>query len=170
MNDESTQTDVKLKRNIYQDKAENDGMELWKKQKEFARLKKLKEQEEIRDMLEKYWPWGRAGDAKPRGLRNLRLEELFPNGDYEKAKRCVGTLDLEQGGGEGGGRRGGGGGGAPIINRGKKITRTHEDPFLRFQFGSKDLRRYVDNTLRYKTDKDTQHEYKKQLGRVKIFS
>lgn len=37
----------------------------------------------MKDMLERYWPFGKATDAKPRGLRNLRLEELFPNKDYQ---------------------------------------------------------------------------------------
>lgn len=41
----------------------------------------------MRDMLERYWPWNKAEDAKPRGLRNLRLEELFPNNDYKNVSR-----------------------------------------------------------------------------------
>lgn len=41
---------------------------------------------QIRDMLDSDWPWGKGSDAKPRGLRNLRLEELFPNKDYEKVR------------------------------------------------------------------------------------
>ncbi|XP_044258919.1 uncharacterized protein LOC123007600, partial [Tribolium madens] len=50
---------------------------------------------------------------------------------------------------------------------GKKITRTHEDPFLRFQFGSDgDLRRWVDNTLRYKTNKKAQEEYRRELDKL----
>jgi hypothetical protein len=72
-----------------------------------------------------------------------------------KAKRFVGSLDL-----------GRGGGGAPMVsNTGKKVTRMHEDPMLRFQFGH-DLRRCVDNTLRYKTTKRAQEEYKKELGQM----
>lgn len=51
-----------------------------------------------------------------------------------------------------------------MVTSGRKVTRTREDPILRFQFGSKDLRRCVDNTLRYKTSKENQQEYKKQLG------
>ncbi|KAJ8912288.1 hypothetical protein NQ315_017321 [Exocentrus adspersus] len=157
----------------FQDTILKEEIQLWKKQKEYERLKKLHEQREIRlidvrklltqtpsihnfqvrEMLNNYWPWGRGTDAKPRGLRNLRLEELFPNKDYQKAKRFVGTWDLERGGG-----------GAPVVNNGRKVTRTREDPILRFQFGSKDLRRCVDNTLRYKTSKEKQLEYKKQLG------
>ncbi|KYB29310.1 uncharacterized protein LOC103315243 isoform X3 [Tribolium castaneum] len=132
-----------------------EGIELWKRQKEFARLKKLKEQQEIREMLEKYYPFGQGTDMKPRGLRNLRLEGLFPNKDYLNAKRFVGTLDL--------GRPGGG---APMVSEGKKITRTREDPLLRFQFGSHDLRRCVDNTLRYKTNKTAQEEYRKELDKL----
>lgn len=65
----------------------------------------------------------------------------------------MGTVDLERGGG-----------GAPLVSGGRKVVKTREDPLLRFQFGSKDLRRCVDNTLRYKTDKQQQMEYKKQLG------
>lgn len=36
----------------------------------------------MREMLDRYWPWGRGEDAKPRGLRNLRLEEIFPNKEF----------------------------------------------------------------------------------------
>lgn len=36
----------------------------------------------MREMLDRYWPWGKGEDAKPRGLRNLRLEEIFPNKDF----------------------------------------------------------------------------------------
>uniref|UniRef100_A0A6P7F9S5 Uncharacterized protein LOC114326167 n=1 Tax=Diabrotica virgifera virgifera TaxID=50390 RepID=A0A6P7F9S5_DIAVI len=111
----------------------------------------------IRQMMDTYWPWGKGTDARPRGLRNLRLEELFPNKDYINNKRYVGSLGLTNKAG---------GGGAPIFSDGKKITRTCEDPMLRFQFGSKDLRKCVDNTLRYKTNKQQQEEYKKELDKL----
>lgn len=56
------------------------------------------------------------------------------------------------------------GGGAPMITAsGKKLIKTREDPLLRFQFGN-DLRRTVDNTLRYKVSKDEQLRYKNDLG------
>ncbi|XP_023311408.1 uncharacterized protein LOC108905692 [Anoplophora glabripennis] len=148
-------SEADMHRKALRDRVIKEGLELWNRQKEFERIKKLKEQREIREMLDSYWPWGRGMDSKPRGLRNLRLEELFPNKDYEKAKRFVGTLDS-----------GRGGGGAPMFNSGKKVTRTREDPILRFQFGSKDLRRCVDNTLRYKTSRENQMEYKKELDKL----
>ncbi|XP_063909840.1 uncharacterized protein LOC135127327 [Zophobas morio] len=145
-----------LNRKALGERIYREGVEIWKRKQELARLKKLKEQQEIRDMLEKYYPFGHARDVKPRGLRNLRLEGLFPNKDYMNAKRFVGTLDL--------GRPGGG---APMVSEtGKKVTRTREDPLLRFQFGSHDLRRCVDNTLRYKTNKKAQEEYKKELDQL----
>lgn len=78
---------------------------------------------------------------------------LLNNISLFQARRYVGTLDL-----------GRGGGGAPIVSGERRVVKTHEDPILRFQFGSKDLRRCVDNTLRYKTDRQQQLEYKKQLG------
>ncbi|XP_076258064.1 uncharacterized protein LOC143195088 isoform X2 [Rhynchophorus ferrugineus] len=131
-----------------------EGMELLRKQKDESRRKKLKEQQEMRDMLERYWPFGKASDAKPRGLRNLRLEELFPNKDYQNAKRCMGPLDW-----------GSPGCGAPIVRDGKRFVKTREDPMLRFQFG-KDLRRAVDNTFRYKTNREEQVEYKKALDKL----
>lgn len=102
-------------------------------------------------MLQNYWPWSRSSDSKPRGLRNLRLEEIFPQKDYENAKRYVGTMDA---------------GKVTSGNLNKKPTRTREDPILRFQFGSKDLRKYVDNNLRYKTNKEEQLKYKKQLDEL----
>lgn len=56
------------------------------------------------------------------------------------------------------------GGGAPISTySGRKKIRTHEDPILRFQW-SEDLRRCVDNTLRYKQDWQQMELYKNQLG------
>lgn len=56
------------------------------------------------------------------------------------------------------------GGGAPMVTQsGVKLVRTREDPMLRFQW-SKDLRRTVDNTLRYRTSRQEQEEYRKQLG------
>lgn len=56
------------------------------------------------------------------------------------------------------------GGGAPISTlSGRKKARTHEDPILRFQW-SEDLRRFVDNTLRYKTVREEREQYKHQLG------
>ncbi|XP_060527185.1 uncharacterized protein LOC132702522 isoform X2 [Cylas formicarius] len=129
--------------------------ELWRRQKEEARRRKINEQREMREMLEKYWPWGKTESTKPRGLRNLRLDELFPNKDYQNAKRYVGPLEM--------GRPGGG---APLVNEGRKIATTKEDPLLRFQFGSKDLRRAVDNGLRYKTDRNAQMEYKRELDKL----
>lgn len=37
---------------------------------------------QAKEMLEKFWPWGQ--ETKPRGLRNLRLEGLFPHTDHKK--------------------------------------------------------------------------------------
>ncbi|CAH1101763.1 unnamed protein product [Psylliodes chrysocephalus] len=152
---ESVQTSRKMERKAFEERVIREGMELWKKQKDFELRKKVQEQREMREMLDSYWPWGRGTDARPRGLRNLRLDELFPNKDYINAKRHVGALDL-----------GRSGGGAPMFSNGKKVTRTCEDPVLRFQFGSKDLRKCVDNNLRYKTNRQQQQEYKKELDQL----
>ncbi|VEN56873.1 unnamed protein product, partial [Callosobruchus maculatus] len=146
---------VDKERKALEERVTREGLELYKKQKEYERSRKMQEQKEMKDMLEKYWPWGRAAEAKPRGLRNLRLEELFPNKDYLNAQRFVGTVDL-----------GRGGGGAPVIAGGTKVTKTKVDPLLRFQFGSKDLRRCVDNTLRYRTGREQQMQYKKELDQL----
>ncbi|KAL1518123.1 hypothetical protein ABEB36_001795 [Hypothenemus hampei] len=144
-----------MDKKYFEERIVKEGLELFKKQKQEEHRKKIKEQQEIKEMLERYWPWERTIDSKPRGLRNLRLEELFPHKDYQNAKRFVGgTLDL--------GRPGCG---APNVKDGQKLTRIKEDPLLRFQFGNKDLRKAVDNALRYKTNKDQQMEYKKELDR-----
>lgn len=46
-------------------------------------------------MLEKFWPWGQQ--SKPRGLRNLRLEGLFPHTDHKKVTDlCVDMFKSEQ--------------------------------------------------------------------------
>lgn len=72
---------------------------------------------------------------------------------YVKAKRFVGLLNL--------GRPGGG---APMISpTGQRLIRTKEDPLLRFQW-TNELRKCVDNTLRYKTTKDEQDDYRGHLG------
>ncbi|CAG9837451.1 unnamed protein product [Diabrotica balteata] len=155
--DESVQTSRKMERKAFEERVIREGMDLWKKQREFELRRKLQEQREIRQMMDTYWPWGKGTDARPRGLRNLRLEELFPNKDYLNNKRYVGSIGFTNKAG---------GGGAPIFSDGKKITRTCEDPMLRFQFGSKDLRKCVDNTLRYKTNKQQQEEYKKELDKL----
>ncbi|XP_050293494.1 uncharacterized protein LOC126734027 [Anthonomus grandis grandis] len=152
---EGVQTSRALEKKYLDERVAREGMELLKRQKEEARRRKLQEQQEMKEMLERYWPWGKANDIKPRGLRNLRLEELYPNKDYQNAKRFTGTLDL--------GRPGCG---APIVRDGQKVTRTKEDPALRFQLGSKDLRRAVDNGFRYKTNKQEQMEYKKELDKM----
>ncbi|CAH1991810.1 unnamed protein product [Acanthoscelides obtectus] len=143
---------VAKERKTLEERVTREGMELYKKQKEYERSRKIQEQKEMKEMLEKYWPWGKCGESKPRGLRNLRMEELFPNQDYINAQRFVGTVDL-----------GRGGGGAPVIAGGTRVTKTKVDPLLRFQFGSKDLRRCVDNTLRYRTNREQQMQYKKEL-------
>lgn len=58
------------------------------------------------------------------------------------------------------------GGGAPHLNRsGQKQIRFREDPALRFQW-TEDLRRTVDNTLRYRSKREEQENYKKQLGNI----
>ncbi|CAH0553203.1 unnamed protein product [Brassicogethes aeneus] len=147
---EETQTDISLAQKALNNKVVKEGMDLWKKQKDFAKVKKIKEQQEMRDMLERYWPWSGASNIKPRGYKNLRLEELYPNNDYQNAKRFVGVLEW-----------GKPGGGAPMSN----TIKTREDPLLRFQFG-KDLRKSVDNNLRYKTNKTDQQIYKKQLDQL----
>ncbi|KAI4459406.1 centrosome spindle pole associated protein [Holotrichia oblita] len=104
-------------------------------------------------MFQRFWPWGKP--IKPRGIGNLRLEEIFPDDELQKSKRMVGTLKL-----------GKPGGGAPNASPcGKKIIRTREDPILRFQWG-KDLRDTIDNTIRYKKNKLEQLEYKKQLDKL----
>ncbi|XP_065157920.1 uncharacterized protein [Atheta coriaria] len=106
-----------------------------------------------RELLERHWPWGAQHENKPRGLRNLRLEGLFPHQDFEKAKRTVLRMGRP-------------GGGAPNVNEhGGRIYKTKEDPLLRFQWG-KDLRKCVDNTLRYRMNKEEQAQYKRELDKL----
>ncbi|KAF5307383.1 hypothetical protein FQR65_LT07100 [Abscondita terminalis] len=106
--------------------------------------------EHLEKNYDRNWPWGRK--PKPRALTNLRLEEIFPCNEYMEAKRCVNSI--------GWGRPGGG---APTVTHtGQKWVRTKEDPVIRFQWNN-DLRRCVDNSLRYKTDKMQQEKYKKEL-------
>lgn len=50
---------------------------------------------------------------------------------------------------------------------GKTLIRNKEDPILRFQWGA-DLRKFVDNDLRYKTQRMEQEIYRKELGYVNI--
>ncbi|XP_066246417.1 glutamic acid-rich protein isoform X1 [Euwallacea similis] len=152
---EEVQTGVELRKKELEERIMRDGLELLKKQKEEARRRKIKEQQEMKEMLERYWPWSKPSDAIPRGLRNLRLEEIFPDKDYQDAKRFVGSLDL--------GRPGCG---APNIKDGQRMTKTKEDPLLRFQLGSKDLKKAVENSFRYKTNKEEQMQYKRELDKL----
>lgn len=45
--DDTTQTNVVLERETFQDRVTRDGLELWKRQKEYERQKKIKEQKEV---------------------------------------------------------------------------------------------------------------------------
>lgn len=45
--DESTKISKDLERQTFQDRVTREGMELWRKQKEFEKQKKLKEQNEV---------------------------------------------------------------------------------------------------------------------------
>ncbi|XP_066149917.1 uncharacterized protein [Euwallacea fornicatus] len=152
---EEVQTGIELRKKELEERIMRDGLELLRKQKEEARRRKIKEQQEMKEMLERYWPWSKPSDAIPRGLRNLRLEEIFPDKDYQDAKRFVGSLDL--------GRPGCG---APNIKDGQRMTKTKEDPLLRFQLGSKDLKKAVENSFRYKTNKEEQMQYKRELDKL----
>lgn len=49
---------------------------------------------QIREMLDRYWPWEKGEDSRPRGLRNLRLEELFPNKDFLKVIYIIIILNI----------------------------------------------------------------------------
>lgn len=49
--DDATQTNIELERRTFQDRVQKEGLELWKKQKEYEKLKKLKEQREVRTFL-----------------------------------------------------------------------------------------------------------------------
>lgn len=171
--DEGTQTSGLLQRKLEEAQTMREGIELFKKQKRDALLKKYEEQREVRKMLENYWPWS-VSNERPRGFNNMDGQGIYPHEDFQKvrtvffnclmcnckdvyvfskAKRWVGPLGL--------GRPGGG---APMVTHtGTKLIRTREDPQLRFQW-SNDLRRTVDNTLRYKTNRKEQEEYRKQLG------
>lgn len=45
--DDSVQSNVDLERKAFQDRITKDGLELWKRQKEYERQKKIKEQKEV---------------------------------------------------------------------------------------------------------------------------
>lgn len=45
--DDATQTSIELERRTFQDRVQKEGLELWKKQKEYEKLKKLREQREV---------------------------------------------------------------------------------------------------------------------------
>lgn len=54
--------------------------------------------------------------------------------------------------------------GAPMVNNyGHRLTKTRADPIIRFQWNG-NLRRCVDNTLRYRTPRNEQEQYRKELG------
>lgn len=45
---------------------------------------------QVRQLLEKYWPWGKPGGGAANscfvGLKNVHLEELFPEEDMKKVR------------------------------------------------------------------------------------
>ncbi|KAK5649269.1 hypothetical protein RI129_000298 [Pyrocoelia pectoralis] len=112
-----------------------EGIAQWNKRKEDEEKRKLAEQIKTREMLERYWPWGKM--PQPRGYRNLKLEEIIPS-------QIARPLGLER------------------SVAGHPQLRTKEHSIIRFQW-NKDLRRCVDNTLRYKTSQEERDQYRKQL-------
>lgn len=49
--DDATQAAVDLERKTFQDRVTREGMELWKRQKEYEKQRKLKEQQEVNLLL-----------------------------------------------------------------------------------------------------------------------
>ncbi|XP_031337960.1 uncharacterized protein LOC116166903 isoform X3 [Photinus pyralis] len=112
-----------------------EGIAHWNKKREADEKVKLEEQIKMREMLERYWPWGKK--PQPRGYRNLKLDEIIPS-------ESVRPLGL----------------GRSVV--GRPQIRTKEHPIIRFQW-NEDLRKCVDNTIRYKTSKEQCTQYRKQL-------
>lgn len=47
--------------------------------------------QQVRELLENYWPWGRPGGGAPNntnvGMRNVNLEEMYANDEILKVGR-----------------------------------------------------------------------------------
>ncbi|XP_018319248.1 uncharacterized protein LOC108732783 [Agrilus planipennis] len=117
---------------------EENAFELWKKQKEEQRQKKFQEQQEIREMMEKYWPWEHER-TKPRGKSNLFEEEIYPVEEFGKVKRITEI---------------------PEVNRPKQLGNKHISHAKRAQ-GSKD-------TSATSTKSQNVEIFKKDLRKEKI--
>ncbi|XP_068084516.1 uncharacterized protein [Anabrus simplex] len=78
-----------------------EGIQLWRRQKEEQWQQRRREQSELKEMLAKYYPWGRPGCGAPNpdGVRKrkLELEGLYPE-DYRgwSDETTLRTLDTRQ--------------------------------------------------------------------------
>ncbi|KAJ8880140.1 hypothetical protein PR048_016603 [Dryococelus australis] len=147
-----------------------EGLDLLKRKKEDEWFKKLKEQREedysfcspyqtdrqLKEMLNKYSPWGKPGCGAP-NPDCIRKKKLQMEGLYPEKEKNMSAVHL--------GRQGGG---APRrTDSGQLKAQLREDPMLRFQ-NNEQVRRCVNNVLRYRTGPSEQKNYKQQLVQAEL--
>ncbi|XP_063360681.1 histone-lysine N-methyltransferase, H3 lysine-79 specific [Cydia amplana] len=124
-----------------------EGERLAQERKERARREKLDQQRQARAELASYEPWGRAGGGAP-NPRSLRRTDLRASGIYpEDELKGVALFEACR---RWSGRR----------RRRRTPLRLREDPQL---CHAENLRRAVDNDIRYRQTPDQQHTYRQIL-------
>ncbi|CAH2071174.1 unnamed protein product, partial [Iphiclides podalirius] len=125
-----------------------EGERLARERREQRRIEKIEQQKKAREELASYEPWGRAGGGapNPHGFRfsDLRAKGIYPEDELK------GTSVFEEW------RRWS----SPKRRQPRTPIRLHEDPQL---FFAEQLKRAVDNDIRYKQTSDQQRIYKEIL-------
>ncbi|KAJ1527658.1 hypothetical protein ONE63_007620 [Megalurothrips usitatus] len=168
-----------------------EGLDVWRCRQQQLLAKKAQEQQQLREMLLTYSPWGRPGGGAPnpdtiRKRKALQLETLYgaPPSTSPGASAAAAALTSPTSGasptlsgnlhGSGcqtlprlpsqpRGQAGAGAGAGVGTAAGGRRLRC--DPLLLFQFQEAD-RRAVDNLLRYRTDPRQQEQYRLELDRM----
>ncbi|KAG1650013.1 hypothetical protein GQR58_028463 [Nymphon striatum] len=130
-----------------------------KQKKEEQKVQKVLEKKENMEMLKAYNPWGRPGGGAPRGSDSNNKEKFINNlMTYEQDEELDNKKNLLSFGKPGNG--------APNRTQsGRRVTQVQCDPNLRFQ-NNKDVRKSIENKIRYNTDQQAKKVYREDLDRM----
>ncbi|XP_031633243.1 uncharacterized protein LOC116347013 [Contarinia nasturtii] len=146
------------KRRAEEKRIANESIQVVQQRKEFKEAQKIRDCNELRELIERNYPWGRPGGGAPNEkIRRNKIQScgLFPE-SIENCRKFVFQAPFRA-------RRGGGG--APLRNsNGQIITKFREDPTIQF---SDSARKHVENHLRYKTSNESKKQYKMDLDRCR---
>ncbi|XP_055321626.1 uncharacterized protein LOC129577875 [Sitodiplosis mosellana] len=146
------------KRRAEEKRIADESWTLARHRKEQKEAQKIRDCNELRELIEKHYPWGRPGGGAPNGTirrNNIESRGLFAESS-ENCRKFIFQAPFRA-------RRGGGG--APLRNSaGQIITKFREDPIITF---SDSARKHVENHLRYKTSNEQKKQYKMDLDRCR---